>query len=78
MSSLLMPSNETKAATEIAYIPQINPSTATIEEMDAWLMAQGAEILDSKQLKEVVHTISWANVPGENPGDTEFRFASAL
>ena len=58
-------------------IPQINPSTATIEEMDAWLMAQGAEILDSEQLKEVVHKISWANVPGENPGDAEFSFASA-
>ena len=77
MNSLLMPSKETKAVTEIAYIPQINPSTATIEEMDAWLMAQGAEILDSEQLKEVVHKISWANVPGENPGDAEFSFASA-
>jgi hypothetical protein len=40
-------------------------------------MAQGAEILDSEQLKEVVHKISWANVPGENPGDAEFSFASA-
>jgi hypothetical protein len=77
MSSLLMPSKETKVVTEITYIPQINPSTATIEEMDAWLMAQGAEILDSEQLKEVVHKISWANVPGENPGDAEFSFASA-
>jgi hypothetical protein len=57
MSSLLMPSNETKVVTEIAYIPQITPSTANIEEMDAWLMAQGAEILDSERLKEVVHTI---------------------
>ena len=77
MSSLLIPSKETKVVTEIAYIPQITPSTATIEEMDAWLMAQGAEILDSEQLKEVVHTISWANVAGENPGDTDFPFASA-
>ena len=72
-----MPSNETKVVPGSAYIPQINPSTATIEEMDAWIMAQGAEILDSEQLKEVVHTISWANVPGENPGNTEFPFASA-
>ena len=77
MNSLLMPSKETKAVSTIAYIPQINPSTATIEEMDAWLMAQGAEMLDSEQLKEVVHKISWANVPGENPGDAEFSFASA-
>ena len=52
-------------------IPQITPSTATIEEMDSWLMAHGAEILDSEQLKAVVRKISWANVPGENPGDTE-------
>ena len=44
MSSLLMPSKETKVVTEITYIPQITPSTATIEEMDSWLMAQGAEI----------------------------------
>ena len=77
MTSLLIPSKETKVVTEIAYIPQINPATATIEEMDAWLMAQGAEIFDSEQLKEVVHTISWANVPGENPGDAKFPFASA-
>jgi hypothetical protein len=77
MSSLLMPSNETKVVTEIAYIPQITPSTATIEEMDSWLMAHGAEILDSEQLKAVVRKISWSNVPGENPGDTEFPFASA-
>ena len=72
-----MPSKETKLETAVAYIPHINPSKATIEEMDAWLMAQGAEILDSEQLKEVVHKISWANVPGENPGDAEFSFASA-
>jgi len=26
---------------------------------------------------EVVHRVSWANVPGENTGDTEFPFASA-
>ena len=45
--------------------------------MDAWLMAQGAEILDSEQLKKVVHKISWANVPGENLGDTEFPFDPA-
>ena len=76
MSSLSIPSKQTKTVTEIAYFPQIKPSTATIEEMDAWLMAQGAEILDSEQLKEVVHKISWTNVPGKNPGDTEFPFAS--
>lgn len=76
MNSLLMPSKETKAVSSIAYIPHINPSTATIEEMDAWLLAQGAENLDSAQLKDVVHKISWANVPSENPGDTEFPFAS--
>jgi len=69
-------STETKGVSSIAYIPQINPSTATIEEMDAWLMAQGAENLDSEQLKDIVHKISWANVPSENPGDTEFPFAS--
>jgi hypothetical protein len=51
MISSLIFSKETKTVTEIAYIPQINPSTATIEEMDAWLMAQGAENLDSEQLK---------------------------
>ena len=57
--------------------PQITPSTATIEEMDSWLMAHGAEILDSEQLKAVVRKISWANVRGENPRDTEFPFAPA-
>jgi hypothetical protein len=71
-----MPSKETKHEPVIAYIPHINPSKATIEETDAWLLAQGAEVLDSARLKEVVHKISWANVPGENPGDTEFPFAS--
>ena len=76
MSSLLMPSKETKLGTAVAYIPHINPSKATIEEMDAWLLAQGAEVLDSARLKDVVHKISWANVPGENPGDTECPFAA--
>ncbi len=76
MSSSLMASKETKLETVVAYIPHINPSKATIEEMDAWLLAQGAEVLDSARLKDVVHKISWANVPGENSGDTEFPFAS--
>ena len=74
MSSL--PSKETKLETAVAYIPHINPSKATIEEMDAWILAQGAEILDSARLSDVVHKISWANVPGENLGGSEFPFAS--
>ena len=46
--------------------------------MDAWLIAQGAEILASEQLKAVVRKISWANVPGENPGDADFLICFLL
>ncbi len=59
-------------------VPILDPATATIEETDQWIQALGGEQLSPEQLRAVVREVRWADVPGENPGDPDFPFASAL
>jgi hypothetical protein len=56
------------------YIPSIEPATATVEEMDDWIVAIGGEVLDRERFQAEIRSIKWSNVPGENPGDPEFPF----
>lgn len=57
------------------YIPSIEPATATVEEMDDWIVAIGGEVVDRERFQAVIRSIKWSNVPGENPRDPEFPFA---
>ena len=54
------------------------PASATVEEMDEWILAQGGQLISSAELKEFVAQAQWADVKAENPGDADFPFASAL
>jgi hypothetical protein len=56
----------------------LDPATATVEETDEWILALGGEELSAEELRAVVREVRWADVPGENPGDPGFPFASAL
>jgi hypothetical protein len=66
-----------KAASN-GYIPLLNPATATIEETDAWILALGGEPLSPEQIRAVAREVTWAHVPGENPGDPDFPLAAAF
>jgi hypothetical protein len=57
-----------------AYLPAVNPAVATVEELDDWLVAQGARVLSPAELQDFVGKVRWSNVPGENPGDPDFPF----
>jgi hypothetical protein len=56
----------------------LDPATATVEETDEWILALGGQRLSAEELCAVVREVRWADVPGENPGDPDFPFASAL
>ncbi len=60
------------------YVPVLDPATATVEETDEWILALGGQPLTADELRAVVREVRWADVPGENPGDPDFPFASAL
>jgi hypothetical protein len=62
----------------VAYVPHLDPATATVEETDDWILAMGGQRLSAEQPRAVVREVCWANVPGETPGDPDFPFASAL
>jgi hypothetical protein len=59
-------------------VPLLDPATATVEETDEWILALGGQPLSAEELRGVVREVRWADVPGENPGDPDFPFASAL
>lgn len=59
------------------YIPKLRPN-ATIEEMDEWIITIGGRRLTPEEGREIVRSVKWANVPGENPGDPGFPFADRL
>jgi|688.fasta_scaffold39805_5 hypothetical protein len=61
-----------------AYVPLLDPATATVEETDEWILALGGQQLSAEELRAVVREVRWADVPGENPGDPDFPLASAL
>jgi len=63
---------------ETGYIPVIDPASATVEEMDEWILAQGGQPILPEELKDFVAHAHWADVKAENPGDPDFPFASAL
>ena len=62
----------------VAYVPVLDPATATIEETNEWILALGGQRLIAERLRAVVREVRWADVPGENPGDPDFPFASGL
>jgi hypothetical protein len=61
-----------------AYVRVLDPTTATVEETDEWILALGGQKLNPEELRSVVREVHWSDVPGENPGDPDFPFASAL
>jgi hypothetical protein len=70
--------SQTKTAPGGRYVPVIDPATATVEEMDEWIVAQGGQPLSPQELKDFVSSAHWADIKAENPGDPDFPFASAL
>ena len=73
-----MITSQTKTATGNRYVPVIDPATATVGEMDEWIVAQGGQPLSPQELKDFVVSAHWADIKDENPGDPDFPFASAL
>jgi hypothetical protein len=57
------------------YITSIESATATVEEMDDWIVAIGGKVLDWERFQAEIRSLKWSNVPGENPGDPGFPFA---
>jgi hypothetical protein len=70
--------SQTKTAPGGRYVPVIDPATATVEEMDEWIIAEGGQPLSPQELKDFVVSAHWADIKAENPGDPDFPFASAL
>ncbi|MFM8684124.1 MAG: hypothetical protein ACKOEG_10170 [Chthoniobacterales bacterium] len=59
-------------------VSRMVPASATVEEMDEWIIAQGGQPIPPEELKDFVAHAQWADVKAENPGDADFPFASAL
>jgi hypothetical protein len=78
MSASSVITSQTKTAPGDSYVPVVDPATATVEEMDEWIVAQGGQSLSPQELKDFVASVHWANIKAENPGDPDFPFASAL
>jgi len=76
--SASLPNTLPTERTASAYVPLLDPTTATVEETDEWILALGGEQLSAEELRAVVREVRWADVPGENPGEPDFPFASAL
>ncbi len=76
--SASLPNTLPTERTASAYVPVLDPATATVEETDEWILALGGQQLSAEELRVVVREVRWADVPGENPGDPDFPFASAL
>ena len=70
-------SNTTATETK-GFIPVLDPAHATVEEMDDWITALGGRIVADQEMRDIIQSVRWANVPGENPGDPEFPFAKHL
>jgi hypothetical protein len=78
MSASSLITSRASAPLETGYIPVIDPASATVEEMDEWIIAQGGQSISPEELKDFVAHAQWADVKAENPGDADFPFASAL
>ena len=39
------------------YIPSIEPATATVEEMDDWIVAIGGEVVDRERFQAEIRSI---------------------
>ena len=78
MSASSLITSKASAPLETGYIPVIDQASATVEEMDEWIIAQGGQPISPEELKDFVAHAHWADVKAENPGDADFPFASAL
>lgn len=78
MSASSLITSKASAPLEAGYIPVIDPASATVEEMDEWILAQGGQTVSSAELKEFVTHAQWADVKAENPSDPDFPFAWAF
>ena len=76
--SASLPNTLPTERTASAYVPVVDPATATVEETDEWILALGGQPLRPEELRALVREVRWADVPGENPVDPDFPFASAL
>ena len=67
---------ETKASHR--FVPLLDGGHATVEEMDDWITALGGRVVTDQEMRDIIQSVRWAHVPGENPGDPEFPFAKHL
>jgi hypothetical protein len=67
-----------KVPAPASSVSRMVPASATVEEMDEWIIAQGGQPISPEELNEFVAHAQWADVKTENPGDPDFPFASAL
>ncbi len=58
-----------------AYTPSIDPSRATVEETDAWILSLGGKEVNAQEMTAIVGETRWSRIPGENPGDPDFPLA---
>ncbi len=63
---------------ERIFPPDFDANDATVEEMDAWIIALGGRKLTPKQAHAAVKNVLWGKVVGENPGEPGFPFASLI
>jgi hypothetical protein len=78
MSASSAITSQTETASVGRYVPVIDPATATVEEMDEWIVAQGGQPLSPQELKDFVASAHWADIKAEHPGEPDFPFASTL
>jgi len=60
------------------FPPDFDANTATVEEMDEWIIALGGRRLSPKQARAAIKNVLWGKVDGENPGEPGFPFASLI
>jgi hypothetical protein len=78
MSASSVITSQTEPASAGQYVPIVHPATATVEETDEWILAQGGQPISPQELRDFVAAARWADIKAEKPGDPDFPFASAL
>jgi len=60
------------------FPPDFDANSATVEEMDEWIIALGGRRLSPKQARAALKNVLWGKIAGENPGEPGFPFASLI
>ena len=66
MSASSLITSRASAPLETGYIPVIDPASATVEEMDEWILAQGGQPISPEELKDFVAQAQWADVKAKS------------